>query len=148
MIAQSVLGSNLVKLPRFSWVFFISLSWKLNDVWDMEADTFHIFGATVWKYVAMSPRLNNIAWLQSKIPVWLFGNTRTSEVRKACQWNTSDRKKEKENPDPHISYYSTGQVHFNKCKLLKYAISSKTQAPQSIMSHFAPCFSPSSFHST
>lgn len=61
----------------------------------MEADTFHIFGPTVWKYVAMSPRLNNVAWLQSQIPVWLFGNTRASEVRKDCQWNIGDSEKKK-----------------------------------------------------
>lgn len=114
----------------------------------MEADTFHIFGATVWKYVAMSPRLNNIAWLQSKIPVWFFGNTRASEVRKDCQWNTGDSGKKK--PDPHRSYYDTGQSLSTriKCKRQKYVIYSKTQAPQSIMSRFPPCLSFSSFSFT
>lgn len=111
----------------------------------MEADTFHIFGATVWKYVAMSPRLNNIAWLQSKIPVWLFGNTRASEVRKDCQWNTGDCEKKKKR-DPHRSYYDTGQSLSTRIK--KYVIYSKTQAPQSIMSRVPPCLSFLSFSFT
>lgn len=95
----------------------------------MEGDTLDFFRRDCLKTCGTIPTFKRHYMITSQIPVWLFGTTRTNEVRQLAKRTTCNWGK----PDPQKPYYATGPVPL-QCKLLKYFI-----YPKTLKHHFQSC---------